>query len=85
MSATHKWNGTVLTVTSASGTSSADLKGNKGDSGVYMGSVEPTDPNVVVWVNPDGEADSLDYILTDEDKNEIADIVKEEVPFVKTA
>jgi hypothetical protein len=57
MSATHKWNGTVLTVTSASGTSSADLKGSKGDSGVYMGSVEPTDPNVVVWVNPDGEAE----------------------------
>lgn len=85
VSATHKWNGTVLTVTSASGTSSADLKGNKGDSGVYMGSVEPTDPNVVVWVNPDGEADGLDYVLTDEDKNEIADIVKEEVPFVKTA
>jgi lysophospholipase L1-like esterase len=32
-SATHSWNGTVLTVTSASGTSSADLKGEKGDRG----------------------------------------------------
>lgn len=32
VSATHSWNGTVLTVTSASGTSSADLKGEKGDS-----------------------------------------------------
>ena len=32
VSATHSWNGTVLTVTSASGTSSADLKGPKGDS-----------------------------------------------------
>ena len=30
-SATHSWNGTVLTVTSASGSSSADLKGAKGD------------------------------------------------------
>lgn len=29
-SATHSWNGTVLTVTSASGTSSADLKGENG-------------------------------------------------------
>ena len=28
---THEWNGTVLTITSASGTSSADLKGDKGD------------------------------------------------------
>lgn len=33
ISATHKWNGTVLTVTSASGTSSADLKGEKGEKG----------------------------------------------------
>lgn len=32
-SATHSWNGTVLTITSASGTSSADLKGEKGDKG----------------------------------------------------
>lgn len=29
---THKWDGTVLTITSSSGTSSADLKGEKGDS-----------------------------------------------------
>lgn len=34
ISATHSWNGTVLTVTSASGTSSADLKGEKGEPGV---------------------------------------------------
>lgn len=33
VSATHSWNGTVLNVTSASGTSSADLKGDKGDTG----------------------------------------------------
>ena len=32
-SATHSWNGTTLTITSASGTSSADLKGDKGDKG----------------------------------------------------
>jgi hypothetical protein len=31
---THEWNGTVLTITSDSGTSSADLKGAKGDTGV---------------------------------------------------
>ena len=31
ISATHSWNGTTLTITSASGTSSADLKGEKGD------------------------------------------------------
>lgn len=33
VSATHEWDGTVLTITSASGTSSADLKGPKGDTG----------------------------------------------------
>ena len=36
ISATHSWDGTVLTITSASGTSSADLKveyGEKGDKG----------------------------------------------------
>ena len=33
VSATHSWNGTTLIVTSASGTSSADLKGEKGDKG----------------------------------------------------
>lgn len=30
----HEWNGTVLTITSDSGTSSMDLKGSKGDMGV---------------------------------------------------
>ena len=33
ISATHKWNGTILTVTSASGSSSANLKGDKGEAG----------------------------------------------------
>lgn len=33
ISCTHEWNGTVLTITSASGTSSADLKGAKGEKG----------------------------------------------------
>ena len=33
VSATHSWNGTTLTITSASGTSSANLKGEKGDKG----------------------------------------------------
>lgn len=34
MGITHEWNGTVLTITSDSGTSSADLRGEKGDTGV---------------------------------------------------
>ena len=43
VSATHKWNGTTLTVTSASGTSSADLKGEKGNQGEDGTSVAITD------------------------------------------
>ena len=35
ISAEHSWDGTVLTITSASGTSSADLKGEKGDAFTY--------------------------------------------------
>ena len=30
----HSWNGTVLTITSDSGTSSADLKGAQGETGI---------------------------------------------------
>lgn len=33
MDARHEWNGTVLTITSANGTSSSDLKGEKGETG----------------------------------------------------
>lgn len=33
ISTTHSWNGTTLTITSASGTSSANLKGEAGDNG----------------------------------------------------
>ena len=45
VSATHSWNGTTLTITSASGTSSANLKGDKGDTGaagVSVSSVKQT-------------------------------------------
>lgn len=42
VSCTHSWNGTTLTVTSASGTSSANLKGDKGDTGTWGGTVDQT-------------------------------------------
>ena len=40
---THSWNGTVLTITSDSGTSSADLKGAKGDDGIRGAQGAPGD------------------------------------------
>lgn len=73
ISCTHSWSGTALTVTSASGTSSEDLKGETGNSGVYIGTEEPTDSEQVVWLNPNGVPN---YGLTDDDKDEIATIVK---------
>ena len=68
----HSWNGTTLTVTSASGTSSANLKGDTGAagkdgrdgapgvSGVYVGSGEPTD-NSTVWINLDYVGDATTF------------------------
>lgn len=85
VSATHSWNGTTLTVTSASGTSSADLKGEKGTSGVYVGSGDmPEDCNV--QIDPDGDAvlgafpvRGIDY-WTEEDKAEIVSDVIAALP-----
>lgn len=33
-----------------------DSKGDTGDSGVYIGTQEPEDPAVRVWIQPDGQA-----------------------------
>lgn len=46
ISVTHAWDGTVLRVTSASGTSEANLKGEKGDRGEmgYKGDMGPQGP-----------------------------------------
>ena len=41
ISATHSWNGTTLTITSASGSSSTNLKGAKGDQGIQGIQGEP--------------------------------------------
>ena len=35
------------------------IKGDKGDSGVYIGTEKPTDESVNVWVNPNGEGIEL--------------------------
>lgn len=45
----HSWNGTILTITSDSGTSSMDLQGRKGDDGIRG----PQGPAGII-VNADG-------------------------------
>lgn len=70
ISATHSWSGTTLTVTSASGTSSADLKGDrgeKGDPGIHFGSEAPSGSQDV-WIDPSGEPSSTEvwqFVLVD--------------------
>lgn len=66
--ATHSWNGTTLTITSASGTSSANLKGEKGDKGDKGEQGEKGEQGIQ---GKDGQ----DYVLTETDKQEIADMV----------
>lgn len=39
-SVTHRWEGTTLYLTSASGTTSVDLQGPKGDNGISLGNVQ---------------------------------------------
>lgn len=53
---THSWQGTVLTITSDSGTSSADLQGGKGDTGP-RGAQGPAG----IIVKPDGTIDTSQY------------------------
>ena len=56
ISCTHEWNGTVLSVASASGTSSADLKGEKGDKGDIGAPGTPgTDGVSIVSISPNGQ------------------------------
>ena len=45
-SVTHSWNGTTLTVTSASGTSSSNLKGDKGTNGASIWASSSVSPAV---------------------------------------
>lgn len=68
VSATHSWNGTVLTITSASGTSSADLKGEKGDTGEQGIQGVPGEKGDTGSVPVYGE----DFFLTEDDKTSIA-------------
>ena len=75
VSASHVWNGTVLTITSASGTSSADLKGEKGDAGPQGPQGETGPQGATGPVGADG-ADGSDYVLTSADKSEIAEMVE---------
>lgn len=48
----------TYTIAFTDGTS-ATFTVTNGESGVYVGTQEPTNPNVNVWINPDGEGSSV--------------------------
>lgn len=87
--------GAVITITDKTGTTTAEVhngkdgepgqpgepgeKGEPGDPGVYVGTNEPTDPDVIVWVDPSGEADGdFDVVKTvNVSQDGVAEIVED--------
>ena len=71
VSCTHQWNGTTLEITSASGTSSADLKGDKGDTGaqgVGIASTSVTEDGLIINYS-DGSVTNLGKLSFTMDAN----------------
>ena len=66
---THEWTGTILTITSDSGTSSCDLKGGKGNTGP-RGAQGPAG----VIVKPDGTIDTSQYATETYVNQKIAEV-----------
>lgn len=57
----------VTLSTAASGAKVLGFSIPRGESGVYVGNEEPTDPTVQVWIDPDGEADEMPDGVSTED------------------
>lgn len=54
-------------------------KGDTGESGVYVGTTEPTDPEVKVWLNPEGSTYNwaVEINNLEERASDLEDIVSE--------
>ena len=68
VSVSHTWNGTSLSITSASGTSEMDLRGPAGQDGY-------TPVKGVDYFDGEPGPAGQDYVLTEDDKTAIANIV----------
>ena len=44
----------------------ANILGPEGESGVYVGTTEPIDPEALIWINPEGQGIAADAIATKE-------------------
>lgn len=53
--------------------------GPMGESGVYVGEVEPTDEEVLVWLNPEGDISG--YVMSEKQVKEYIDKALTEVEY----
>lgn len=60
-------NARVNLSTAASGAKELEFYFPRGESGVYISTEKPTDPTVMVWIDPDGEADEMPDGVTPEE------------------
>lgn len=60
----YVWDGEneVYTNTNVAATGAIGETGATGNSGVYIGTEEPTDPDINVWINPNGQGADLVYM-----------------------
>lgn len=74
ISINHNWNGTILTITSASGTSSSDLQGPRGEQGVQgiQGKQGPQGPQGEPGITPQKGTDYFTEAEIQEIVNQVA-------------
>lgn len=63
----------VSLTTAENGNKNIEFSIPRGNPGVYIGPDEPTDPTVMVWIDEDGDPDSLPEGITQEDIQEAVD------------
>lgn len=55
------------------------LQGERGYSGVYVGEVEPTEEEILVWLNPEGDISG--YVMSEKQVKEYIDQALTEVEY----
>lgn len=58
---------------------SSNISGPRGESGVYVGEVEPIDEEVLVWLNPEGDISG--YVMSEKQVKEYIDKALTEVEY----
>ena len=71
--------------TAASGAKRLEFSIPRGESGVYIGTEEPTDPTVMIWIDPDGDPDELPGGVSSEDLQAAVNAYLDEHPVASGA